>query len=158
MIVNALAGKGLPVYGDGMQVRDWLYVADHCSAIRRVLEAGRPGETYNVGGWNEMPNIEIVRTVCRLLDELRPREDGKSYAEQITYVQDRPGHDRRYAIDARKIERELGWKPAETFDSGIRKTVQWYLAHPDWVASVQTGAYRDWVQTQYAAAPALASA
>jgi dTDP-glucose 4,6-dehydratase len=115
-----------------------------------VLEAGQPGETYNVGGWNEMPNIEIVRTVCRLLDELRPREDGKPYAEQISYVQDRPGHDRRYAIDARKIERELGWKPAETFASGIRKTVEWYLANPQWVADVQTGAYRDWVQTQYA--------
>src|SRR3990167_2739797 len=150
MIVNALAGKPLPVYGDGMQVRDWLYVKDHCSAIRRVLEAGAPGETYNVGGWNEKPNIEIVNMVCSLLDELRPRADGQSYRTQITYVKDRPGHDRRYAIDARKIERELGWKPAETFDTGIRKTVQWYLDHADWVASVQTGAYRDWVQTQYA--------
>ena len=150
MIVNALAGKSLPVYGDGMQVRDWLYVKDHCSAIRRVLEAGTPGETYNVGGWNEKPNIEIVNMVCSLLDELRPRADGQSYRTQITYVKDRPGHDRRYAIDARKIERELGWKPAETFDTGIRKTVQWYLEHADWVASVQTGAYRDWVETQYA--------
>ena len=150
MIVNALAGKNLPVYGDGMQVRDWLYVKDHCSAIRRVLEAGAPGETYNVGGWNEKPNIEIVNMVCSLLDELRPRADGQSYRTQITYVKDRPGHDRRYAIDARKIERELGWKPAETFDTGIRKTVQWYLDHADWVANVQTGAYRDWVQTQYA--------
>jgi dTDP-glucose 4,6-dehydratase len=149
MIVNALAGKPLPVYGDGMQIRDWLYVKDHCSAIRRVLEAGQPGETYNVGGWNEMPNIEIVKTVCRLLDELNPRADGKPYAEQITYVQDRPGHDRRYAIDARKIERELGWKPAETFATGIRKTVQWYLANPEWVSGVQSGAYRDWVQKQY---------
>jgi dTDP-glucose 4,6-dehydratase len=130
MIVNALAGKNLPVYGDGMQVRDWLYVRDHCSAIRRVLEAGRLGETYNVGGWNEKPNIEIVNTVCALLDELRPRADGQSYKTQITYVTDRPGHDRRYAIDARKIERELGWKPAETFDTGIRKTVQWYLDNP----------------------------
>lgn len=151
MIVNALAGKALPVYGDGMQIRDWLYVKDHCSAIRRVLEAGALGETYNIGGWNEKPNIDIVNTVCALLDELRPRADGQSYRTQITYVKDRPGHDRRYAIDARKIERELGWKPSETFETGIRKTVQWYLDHPDWVANVQTGAYRDWVQTQYAA-------
>ena len=150
MIVNALAGKPLPVYGDGMQVRDWLYVKDHCSAIRRVLAAGRLGETYNVGGWNEKPNIEIVHTVCALLDELRPRADGQSYATQITHVKDRPGHDRRYAIDARKLERELGWKPAETFETGIRKTVQWYLDHPDWVTHVQSGAYRDWVSTQYA--------
>jgi dTDP-glucose 4,6-dehydratase len=150
LIVNALAGKPLPVYGDGLQVRDWLYVKDHCSAIRRVLAAGQVGEIYNVGGWNEKPNIEIVHTVCALLDELRPRSDGASYKAQITYVQDRPGHDRRYAIDASKIERELGWKPAETFDSGIRKTVQWYLDNPDWVAHVQSGAYREWVQTNYA--------
>ena len=150
IIVNALAGKPLPVYGDGLQVRDWLYVKDHCSAIRRVLDAGRVGEIYNVGGWNEKPNIEIVHTVCALLDELRPKSDGASYQSQITYVQDRPGHDRRYAIDASKIERELGWKPAETFESGIRKTVQWYLENPDWVAHVQSGAYREWVQTQYA--------
>ena len=150
MIVNALAGKNLPVYGDGMQIRDWLYVKDHCSAIRRVLEAGRLGETYNVGGWNEMPNIEIVQHVCRLLDAQRPRADGQSYAEQISYVKDRPGHDRRYAIDARKLEKELGWKPAETFDSGIRKTVQWYLDHQDWVAQVQSGDYKDWVSKQYA--------
>jgi dTDP-glucose 4,6-dehydratase len=155
MIVNALAGKPLPVYGDGMQVRDWLYVKDHCSAIRRVLEAGSLGETYNVGGWNEKPNIEIVHTICALLDELRPRADGASYTTQITHVKDRPGHDRRYAIDARKLEAELGWKPAETFDTGIRKTVQWYLDHPDWVARVQSGAYRQWVQTQYGA-PATA--
>ncbi len=155
MIVNALAGKPLPVYGDGMQVRDWLYVKDHCSAIRRVLEAGRLGETYNVGGWNEKPNIEIVKTVCALLDELRPRADGKGYAEQISFVTDRPGHDRRYAIDARKLERELGWKPAETFDTGIRKTVEWYLANGDWVRNVQSGAYRAWVEKQYdAKAPA----
>ncbi|PZQ77732.1 MAG: dTDP-glucose 4,6-dehydratase [Variovorax paradoxus] len=152
MIVNALAGKSLPVYGDGMQVRDWLYVKDHCSAIRRVLEAGKLGETYNVGGWNEKPNIEIVRTVCALLDELQPRTDGKSYAEQITYVTDRPGHDRRYAIDARKLERELGWKPAETFESGIRKTVEWYLANGEWVRNVQSGSYRDWVSKQYGSA------
>ena len=151
MIVNALAGKPLPVYGDGMQVRDWLYVKDHCSAIRRVLEAGTLGEVYNVGGWNEMPNIDIVRRVCGLLDELRPRADGRAYESQITYVADRPGHDRRYAIDARKLERELGWKPSETFDSGIRKTVRWYLDNPDWVAHVQSGAYRDWVKVQYRA-------
>ena len=149
MIVNALAGKPLPVYGDGMQIRDWLYVRDHCSAIRRVLEGGKLGETYNVGGWNEKPNIEIVNLVCGLLDELRPRADGKTYREQITYVTDRPGHDRRYAIDARKLERELGWKPAETFETGIRKTVQWYLENADWVAAVQTGAYRDWISQQY---------
>jgi dTDP-glucose 4,6-dehydratase len=150
MIVNALAGKPLPVYGDGMQIRDWLYVSDHCSAIRRVLEAGKLGETYNVGGWNEKPNIEIVKTICALLDELRPRADGKSYREQVSYVTDRPGHDRRYAIDATKIHQQLGWKPQETFDSGIRKTVQWYLDHADWVSQVQSGAYRDWVQTNYA--------
>ncbi len=151
MIVNALAGKPLPIYGDGMQIRDWLYVKDHCSAIRRVLQAGKLGETYNVGGWNEKPNLEIVHTVCKLLDALRPKADGSSYATQITTVTDRPGHDRRYAIDARKLEQELGWKPAETFDSGIRKTVEWYLANPDWVSHVQSGAYRDWVQQQYAA-------
>jgi dTDP-glucose 4,6-dehydratase len=149
MIVNALAGKALPVYGDGMQVRDWLYVKDHCSAIRCVLDAGQLGEVYNIGGWNEKPNIEIVNLVCGLLDEWRPRADGNSYRAQISYVKDRPGHDRRYAIDARKLERELGWKPAETFESGIRKTVQWYLDHPDWVAHVQSGAYREWTQRHY---------
>jgi dTDP-glucose 4,6-dehydratase len=149
VIVNALAGKALPVYGDGQQVRDWLYVKDHCAAIREVLARGRVGETYNVGGWNEKPNIDIVRTICALLDEMRPGTDG-SHARLITYVTDRPGHDRRYAIDARKLERELGWKPAETFDSGVRKTVRWYLDHPDWVAHVQSGAYRDWVATHYA--------
>lgn len=152
VIVNALAGKPLPIYGDGKQVRDWLFVKDHCSAIRRVLEAGVPGETYNVGGWNEMTNLEIVNKVCGLLDELRPRADGQPYAAQITYVKDRPGHDRRYAIDARKIHRELGWKPAETFESGIRKTVQWYLANPEWVTHVQSGAYRNWIGQQYGAA------
>ena len=157
MIVNALAGKPLPVYGDGMQVRDWLYVKDHCSAIRRVLETGRLGETYNVGGWNEKPNIEIVKTVCALLDQLKPRADGKPYAEQITYVTDRPGHDRRYAIDARKLERELGWKPAETFETGIRKTVEWYLANGEWVRNVQSGAYRDWIGKQYGADEAKAA-
>jgi dTDP-glucose 4,6-dehydratase len=150
MIVNALAGKPLPVYGDGMQVRDWLYVRDHCSAIRAVLAGGRLGETYNVGGWNEKPNIEIVRTICALLDELRPSAQG-SYSRLITYVTDRPGHDRRYAIDARKIERELGWRPAETFESGIRKTVQWYLDNASWVANVQSGGYRDWVAKNYGA-------
>ena len=149
MIVNALAGKPLPVYGDGQQIRDWLFVKDHCSAIRTVLAGGRVGETYNVGGWNEKPNIDIVHTVCALLDELRQRSDGQSYASQISFVKDRPGHDRRYAIDARKIERELGWKPAETFDTGIRKTVLWYLDNPQWVANVQSGVYRDWVSKQY---------
>ncbi len=149
MIVNALAGKPLPIYGDGMQVRDWLYVRDHCSAIRCVLEAGKLGDTYNVGGWNEKANIDIVKTVCALLDELRPRADHQSYAEQMTFVTDRPGHDRRYAMDAHKLERELGWKPAETFETGIRKTVQWYLDNPEWVANVQSGSYRDWVQKHY---------
>ncbi|QXI39810.1 dTDP-glucose 4,6-dehydratase [Pseudomonas xantholysinigenes] len=150
MIVNALAGKALPVYGDGQQIRDWLYVKDHCSAIRRVLEAGVVGEVYNVGGWNEKPNLEIVERVCALLDELRPRADGKGYAEQVTYVTDRPGHDRRYAIDARKLERDLGWTPAETFETGIRKTVEWYLDNQDWVESVQSGHYREWVEKNYA--------
>lgn len=150
MIVNALAGKALPVYGDGQQVRDWLYVKDHCSAIRRVLDAGRLGEVYNVGGWNEKPNIEIVHTICALLDELQSRARGKSYREQIAFVKDRPGHDRRYAIDARKLEHELGWKPAETFDTGIRKTVQWYLDNQAWVAGVTSGSYRKWVDTHYA--------
>ena len=148
VIVNALAGKLLPVYGDGLQVRDWLYVRDHCSAIRAVLALGRVGQTYNIGGWNEQANIEIVRTICALLDELRPSPAGP-YSRLITHVKDRPGHDRRYAIDARKIERELGWRPAETFASGIRKTVAWYLEHADWVAEVQSGAYREWVDANY---------
>jgi len=148
MIVNALAGKALPIYGDGQNVRDWLYVTDHASAIRAVLAGGRLGETYNIGGWNEMTNLDIVHTVCELLDELRPDGAG-SYKHLITYVKDRPGHDRRYAIDARKIERELGWRPAETFATGIRKTIAWYLDHPEWVARVQSGAYRDWVAQQY---------
>ncbi|MDC8786678.1 dTDP-glucose 4,6-dehydratase [Roseateles koreensis] len=150
MIVNALAGKALPIYGDGKNVRDWLYVTDHASAIRAVLKGGRVGETYNIGGWNEMTNLDIVHTVCALLDELRPDAAG-SYTRLITYVKDRPGHDRRYAIDARKVERELGWRPAETFATGIRKTVQWYLDNPEWVARVQSGAYRDWVTQQYQA-------
>jgi dTDP-glucose 4,6-dehydratase len=148
MIVNALAGKPLPIYGDGQQVRDWLFVNDHCSAIRAVLAGGRLGETYNIGGWNEKTNHEIVHRVCALLDELRPSTAGP-YTRLITHVTDRPGHDRRYAIDARKIERELGWRPAETFETGIRKTVQWYLDHADWVADVQSGAYRAWVDKQY---------
>ena len=150
MIVNALAGKPLPVYGDGQQVRDWLYVRDHASAIRAVLAGGRVGETYNIGGWNEKANLEIVHTVCTLLDELRPDPVGP-YSRLITHVTDRPGHDRRYAIDARKIERELGWRPAETFDTGIRKTVQWYLDHPAWMANVQSGDYRDWLAANYGA-------
>ena len=151
IIVNALAGKPLPVYGDGQQVRDWLYVKDHCAAIREVLARGRLGETYNIGGWNEKPNIDIVKTVCALLDEMKPDAAGP-YERLITYVKDRPGHDRRYAIDARKIERELGWKPAETFDTGIRKTVRWYLDHQPWVQNVLSGSYRDWVNTQYGSA------
>ena len=152
MIVNALAGKPLPVYGDGMQIRDWLYVSDHCSAIRRVLAAGTPGEVYNIGGWNEKPNIDIVKTICALLDELRPKAGG-SYIDQITYIKDRPGHDRRYAIDASKIHQQLLWKPAETFDTGIRKTVEWYLANSGWVEQVQNGSYRDWVAQQYETSP-----
>ena len=183
MIVNALAGKPLPVYGDGQQIRDWLYVKDHCAAIRCVLEKGRLGEVYNIGGWNEKTNIDIVHTICDLLDELRPLKpvSGKlevasgasaasttttttthhspltthhspltTYRSLITYVQDRPGHDRRYAIDARKIERELGWHPTETFETGIRKTVQWYLDNQDWVSHVQSGEYRQWIEQNYA--------
>ena len=150
-IHNALAGKPLPIYGDGMQIRDWLYVKDHTAAVRRVLEAGTPGETYNIGGWNEKPNIEVVKTLCRILDEEHPKADGTSYADQITFVKDRPGHDRRYAIDARKIETDLGWKPVETFETGIRKTVRWYLDHQEWVANVASGGYRDWINTHYGA-------
>lgn len=149
VILNAIAGKPLPIYGDGQQVRDWLFVTDHCHAIARVLEAGRVGETYNIGGWNEKANIDVVKTICARLDQLRPRADGKPYAEQITFVKDRPGHDRRYAIDARKIERELGWKPQETFESGIEKTVRWYLDHPEWVQGVTSGEYRKWIGKQY---------
>lgn len=147
MIANALAGKALPVYGDGRQVRDWLYVGDHCSALRRVLDAGQPGETYNIGGWNEKANIDVVHTLCDLLDALAPRD--RSYRELITFVTDRPGHDRRYAIDARKAERELGWRPAESFESGLRKTVQWYLDHPDWVRQIQSGEYLQWIDQNY---------
>lgn len=149
VIHNALAGESLPIYGDGQQIRDWLYVADHCSAIRTILEKGVVGETYNVGGWNEKPNLEVVRTLCSILDSLRPKKDGTSYAGQISYVKDRPGHDRRYAIDARKLERDLGWRPSETFESGIRKTVEWYLDHQDWVENVTSGQYRQWVEAQY---------
>ncbi|MFZ4730974.1 MAG: dTDP-glucose 4,6-dehydratase [Pirellulales bacterium] len=148
-IHNALSGKPLPIYGDGRQVRDWLYVEDHCIAIERVLAAGRPGETYNIGGWNEQANIDVVRVLCGILDEERPRVGGGSYADQITFVKDRPGHDRRYAIDARKIEEQLGWRPAETFATGIRKTVRWYLEHGDWVTSVVSGGYREWIDRQY---------
>lgn len=146
MIINALAGKPLPIYGDGLQIRDWLYVTDHCSAIRRVLEAGNPGETYNIGGWNEKPNIEIVKTICSLLEETHPQSN---FQDQITYVKDRPGHDVRYAIDARKIERELNWKPLETFDTGIRKTIQWYLDNQPWVTDIQKGTYREWIEQNY---------
>jgi dTDP-glucose 4,6-dehydratase len=149
IIHNALAAKPLPIYGDGQQIRDWLYVRDHCSAIRRVLEAGRIGDTYNIGGWNEKPNLEVVHTICTLLDELSPRSDGKPYKEQITFVTDRPGHDRRYAIDATKIHHELGWKPAETFETGIRKTIQWYLDNQEWVRNVTSGDYKEWVKKNY---------
>lgn len=149
VILNALNGKPLPIYGDGQQVRDWLFVKDHCTAIARVLESGRVGETYNIGGWNEKANLDVVKTICARLDQLRPRADGKPYAEQITYVNDRPGHDRRYAIDARKIERELGWRPEETFETGMEKTVQWYLNNPKWVESITSGEYRKWIGKQY---------
>jgi dTDP-glucose 4,6-dehydratase len=151
VIHNALAGKALPVYGDGQQVRDWLYVEDHCCAIRRVLEAGCVGETYNIGGASQQVNLDVVHTLCRILDELRPRNDGKSYQEQMTFVKDRPGHDRRYAIDATKIDRELGWRPAETFESGMRKTVCWYLDNQPWVQNVTSGTYRSWVEKHYCA-------
>ncbi|HEX7074169.1 MAG TPA: dTDP-glucose 4,6-dehydratase, partial [Hyphomicrobiaceae bacterium] len=149
VIRNALAGEPLPVYGDGQQVRDWLYVLDHCAAIRRILDQGRIGQTYNIGGRSEKKNIDVVRTLCAFLDEAKPRANGR-YAEQITYVKDRPGHDRRYAIDDRKLARELGWQPQESFESGLRKTVQWYLDHQEWVSEVTSGAYRTWVETNYA--------
>ncbi len=149
-ILNALEGKPLPIYGDGLQVRDWLYVKDHCSAIRTVLEKGTLGEIYNIGGWNEKTNNHVVKQICSILDELRPKNDGNSYAEQITFVKDRSGHDRRYAIDASKIERELGWKAAETFETGLKKTVQWYLDNPKWIEGVVSGNYRQWIDQQYA--------
>ena len=144
-----MIGNPLPIYGDGLQLRDWLFVEDHCSAICRLMEKGTLGETYNIGGWNEMTNLKVVQTLCSILDKLTPRSDGKSYSSQITYVTDRPGHDRRYAIDASKIERELGWRPAETFESGIQKTVEWYLSNQDWVENVTSGVYKDWVNKQY---------
>jgi dTDP-glucose 4,6-dehydratase len=150
VIHNALQGRPLPLYGDGQQIRDWLYVKDHCSALRRVLDAGDPGQTYNIGGWNERTNLDVVTMLCDVLDELRPRADGRSYRDQIAFVKDRPGHDRRYAIDARKIETGLGWRPAETFESGIRKTVRWYLENSDWVQDVTSGGYRNWLEKQYA--------
>ena len=149
VILNALNDKPLPIYGDGQQIRDWLYVGDHCSAIGEVLAKGKLGETYNIGGWNEKANIDVVKTICSILDALKPKADGKSYAEQITFVVDRPGHDRRYAIDASKIKRDLGWKPQETFDTGIKKTVQWYLDNPVWTEGVVSGSYREWLQKQY---------
>ena len=149
VILNALGGKPLPIYGDGRQVRDWLYVRDHCAAIRCVLKTGQVGETYNVGGWNEKPNIEVVRAVCTILDEMRPLNNGRSYADQMAFVTDRPGHDRRYAVDAGKLQRDLGWRPAETFETGIRKTVSWYLDNPDWIENVASGAYRSWMAKQY---------
>jgi dTDP-glucose 4,6-dehydratase len=148
-ILNALNSKPLPIYGDGKQIRDWLYVKDHCSAIREVLKKGQIGETYNVGGWNEKTNLEVVETLCAILDELKPKVDGKSYADQITFVKDRPGHDRRYAIDASKLKRDLGWRPQETFESGLRKTVLWYLEHETWVDHVVSGEYQHWIQKQY---------
>jgi len=151
VIHNALLGKPLPIYGDGQQIRDWLYVKDHCLAIACVLDKGVVGETYNVGGNNEKTNLEVVQTICATLDQLRPLKNGKSYSDQITFVKDRPGHDRRYAIDASKIKRDLGWEPQESFESGILKTITWYLDHPEWVASITSGAYRDWVQQQYSA-------
>lgn len=149
MIVNALSGKPLPVYGNGQQIRDWLYVLDHCAAIRTVLEKGQLGETYNIGGWNEQANITVVKKICQLLDQLQPRADGQSYQSQISFVQDRPGHDQRYAIDASKIKQQLGWTPQETFDTGLEKTVLWYLQHTDWVQQVTSGAYKDWIHHHY---------
>lgn len=149
MIHNALAGKQLPVYGDGQQVRDWLFVEDHCSAIRTVLAKGKPGETYNVGGRSEMKNLDVVKILCAILDKESPRKDGKSYSTQVAFVADRPGHDRRYAINCAKLERDLGWKPKETFESGIAKTVRWYLDHADWVKNVTSGEYRKWVEKHY---------
>ena len=148
-ILKALQGQDLPIYGDGQQIRDWLYVVDHCKGIETVLDKGKIGETYNIGGWNEKTNLEVVHILCDLLDELKPREDGKSYRDQITFVKDRPGHDQRYAIDATKISKELGWKPEETFETGIRKTVQWYLDNQDWVANVQSGDYKMWLNKNY---------
>ncbi len=148
-ILNALNGKPLPIYGDGQQIRDWLYVKDHCAALREVLKKGKIGDTYNVGGWNEKANLDVVKTLCGILDELKPKADGSKYEDQITYVQDRPGHDRRYAIDASKLEHELGWKPQETFETGLRKTVLWYLKHEAWVRRLVSGEYQRWIEKQY---------
>jgi dTDP-glucose 4,6-dehydratase len=153
MTLNALSGKSLPVYGDGQNVRDWLYVGDHCAALRRILADGRPGETYNIGGHNEISNLDVVHALCGILDQFRPRADKRGYARQLTHVEDRLGHDRRYAIDAGKIEREMGWKPLETFDSGLRKTVRWYLDHGAWVAKVASGQYQGWLERNYADRP-----
>lgn len=152
MITHALAGKPLPVYGDGKNVRDWLYVGDHCRAIRLVLARGRVGETYNIGGRNERNNLEVVHAICDTLDRLRPRADGQSYRKQIQFVKDRPGHDRRYAIDATKLETELGWRAEENFESGLAKTIQWYLDNTEWTRNVTSGAYREWISAQYGAA------
>ena len=149
VILNAMSGKSIPVYGDGQNVRDWVFVADHCDAVRTVLARGRTGETYNIGGWNEKRNFEIVHIVCSILDDLRPDDPVVPHRELSTFIKDRPGHDRRYAIDASKIERELGWKPSETFETGIRKTIAWYLANEDWVHGVVTGSYRQWMTMQY---------
>ena len=148
-ILNALKGKSLPIYGDGKQIRDWLYVNDHCSAIYQILDKGRIGETYNIGGMNEKTNLEVVKAICDILDELKPNFDGKSYFDQITFVNDRPGHDRRYAIDATKIQFELDWKPKEAFETGLRKTVRWYLEHQDWIDHIYTGEYQQWIEKQY---------
>jgi len=150
VIHNALQGRPLPLYGDGQQIRDWLYVNDHCSAVRRVLEAGRPGETYNIGGWNERTNLDLVNLLCEVLDEMAPKADGTSYKTQITFVTDRPGHDRRYAINAGRMETDLGWRPVETLESGIRKTVRWYLDNAEWVTGITSGSYRNWIAKQYA--------
>ena len=149
-IHHALVGKPIPVYGDGQQIRDWLHVSDHCSAIRCILQQGKVGDEYNIGGWNEKANLEVITTICSILDDKKPRHDGRAYAEQITYVTDRPGHDRRYAIDATKLAAELGWKPVHTFESGIEQTVAWFLNNQDWVDNVTSGEYRHWVSRQYA--------
>jgi dTDP-glucose 4,6-dehydratase len=148
-ILNALNGEALPIYGNGQQIRDWLYVKDHCNAIRLVLEEGQLGETYNVGGSNEKTNLDVVEALCKILDELKPKKDDSKYATQITYVKDRPGHDKRYAIDATKLQSKLGWMPQETFESGIRKTVKWYLGNQDWVGRVRSGEYQHWIDKQY---------
>ena len=148
-ILKALSGKPLPIYGDGHQIRDWLYVKDHCTAIREILKRGQIGETYNVGGWHEKTNLEVVETLCAVLDELKPKLNGKSYSDQITFVKDRPGHDRRYAIDASKLERELNWKPQETFETGLRKTALWYLENETWMNHAVSAEYHNWIQKQY---------